>query len=230
MTCKDGKHKARLVVRAFEEKDLEIPVDSPTVGKGAMRLFISLAALENWILKTTDIKSAFLQGKAFERDIYVKPPKESKTPQNMIWKLKHGLYGLKDGARQFYDSVKEELLTLGFTQCKLDPALFYLLKDNNLSGLICCHVDDFLHAGDKYFERLMEKVRRRFYAGKVEEKTFKYIGFQVKQMENMVILDHSDYIEKVLNKTLDPERASHKNEPLNEQEQTNFRQLIGQLN
>ena len=230
LTCKDGKHKARLVVRGFEEKDLEIPVDSPTVGKGAMRLFISLAALENWILKTTDIKSAFLQGKALERDIYVKPPKESKTPQNMIWKLKHGLYGLKDGARQFYDSVKDELLTLGFTQCKLDPALFYLLKDNKLSGLICCHVDDFLHAGDKYFERLMEKVRRRFYAGKVEEKTFKYIGFQVKQMENMVILDHSDYIEKVKNKTLDPERASHKNEPLDEQEQTNFRQLIGQLN
>ena len=46
----------------------------------------------------------------------------------------------------------------------------------------------------------------------------------------MVILDHSDYIEKVKNKTLDPERASHKNEPLDEQEQTNFRQLIGQLN
>ena len=109
LTCKDGKHKARLV-REFEEKDLEIPVDSPTVDKGAMRLFISLATLENWILKTTDIKSAFLQGKALERDIYVKPPKESKTPQNMIWKLKHGLYGLKDGARQFYDSVKEELL------------------------------------------------------------------------------------------------------------------------
>ena len=85
-------------------------------------------------------------------------------------------------------------------------------------------MDDFLHAGDKYFERLMEKLRRRFYAGKVEEKAFKYIGFQVKQLENMGILDHSDYIEKVKNKTLDPERASHKNEPLDEQEQTNFRQ------
>ena len=70
LTCKDGKHKARLVVRGFEEKNLEIPVDSPTVGKGAMRLFISLATLENWILKTTDIKSAFLQGKRW-REIYM---------------------------------------------------------------------------------------------------------------------------------------------------------------
>ena len=71
LTCKDGKHKARLVVRGFEEKDLDIPVDSPTVGKGAMRLFISLPSLENWILKTTDIKSAFLQGKALEIYIYI---------------------------------------------------------------------------------------------------------------------------------------------------------------
>ena len=59
---KDGKTKARLVVRGFEERDLEIPGDSPTVGKGTMRLLISVAALENWKLKTTDIKSAFLQG------------------------------------------------------------------------------------------------------------------------------------------------------------------------
>ena len=28
--------KARLVVRGFEEKDLEIPRDSPTVGKGTV--------------------------------------------------------------------------------------------------------------------------------------------------------------------------------------------------
>ena len=73
----------------------------------------------------------------------------------MIWKLKHGLYGIKDGAGQLYGNVKEELLALGLTQCKLDPALFYLLKDNILSGLICCYVDDFLYAGDKYFVRLM---------------------------------------------------------------------------
>lgn len=63
ITDKDGQTKARLVVRGFEEKDLEIPKDSPTVGKGAMRLFISIAARENWTVKTTDIKSAFYKVK-----------------------------------------------------------------------------------------------------------------------------------------------------------------------
>ena len=36
ITNKNGQTKARLVVKGFEEKDLEIPRDSPTVGKGAM--------------------------------------------------------------------------------------------------------------------------------------------------------------------------------------------------
>ena len=230
VTNKDGNSKARLVVRGFEEQDLEIPKDSPTVGKGAMRMFLSIAALEQWTVKTTDIKPAFLQGKTLDRDIYIKPPEESKTPQDIIWNLKHGLYGLKDGARQFYESVKDELLKLGFSQCKLDPAVFYIQENRKLGGIICCHVDDFLHAGDHCFEKLREKLRARFSAGKVEEKTFKYIGFKVQQHSNKVILDHSDYIVNIRNSVVDPRRASEKNGLLNKNEQTTYRQLIGQLN
>lgn len=148
----------------------------------------------------------------------------------MIWKLKHDLYELKAGARQFYESVREELIKLGFTQCKLDPAVFYVQRNNRLSGMICCHVDDFLYAGDEHLETLMAKMRERFSAGKVEEKTFKCIGFKVKQFENKIIFDHSEYIEKTKNEILDPKRASAKNEPLNEQEHTTYRKLIDQLN
>ena len=50
-------------------------------------------------------------------------------------------------------------------------------KDGKLIGIICCNADDFLHAGDPYFETLVKKLR--FYAGKVEEKMFRYICFKV---------------------------------------------------
>ena len=50
--------------------------------------------------------------------------------------------------------------------------------------MICCHVDHFLHAcGVVVFDKMIEELRQRFYAGKVEEKTFKYIGFKVEQSE-----------------------------------------------
>ena len=166
ITNKDGQAKARLVVRGFEE-DFILPRDSQTVGKGAMRTVLAIASSTKWVVKTTDIKSAFLQGKELDRDVYIRPPRESYTPSNMIWKLKHGLYGLKEWARQFFISF-EELLKLGFRQCTLDPAIFYVHKDGKLRGIICCHVDDFLHAGDPYFETLVKKLRQRIYSGKVD--------------------------------------------------------------
>ena len=84
--------------------------------------------------------------------------------------------------------------------------------------------------GDELFEALMEKLRGRFSAGKVEEKEFRYIGFKVKQYENRVILDHSEYIERMKNETVDPKRATDKKEILTTQEQKLYRQLVGQLN
>lgn len=37
----------------------------------------------------------------------------SETTEGFVWKLRHGLYGIKDGVRQFYMSVRDELLSLG---------------------------------------------------------------------------------------------------------------------
>ena len=101
ITEKEGKVKARFLARGFEEKNL-IQRDSPTASKGAMRILLTIAASKQWVIKTTDIKSAFLQGKELNRNVYLKPPKESEAPDGIIWKLKHCLYGLKDGSRQFY--------------------------------------------------------------------------------------------------------------------------------
>ena len=72
---KDRATKARLVVRGFEEEYL-MQKDSPTVGKGALRIFLAIASSQNWTIKTTDTMSAFLQGKKLKRDVYLKPPKK----------------------------------------------------------------------------------------------------------------------------------------------------------
>ena len=44
-----------------------------------------------------DIKSAFLQGKSIQRDVFIKPPKEANT--NKLWKLKTTVYGLCEKKR-----------------------------------------------------------------------------------------------------------------------------------
>lgn len=229
ITSKEEQVRARLVARGFEE-EFDIPRDSPTVGKGGLKIFLTITASKFWDVKTTDIKSAFLQGKKLDRDVYLQPPKESITPVGMIWKLKHCLYGLKDGARQFYLSVKEELDKLGFEQCSVDPALFCYRKDGRLHGIICSHVDDFLHAGDEIFEGQICRFRERFSAGKIAECQFPYIGFYVKQTKEGIELDHTSYMEKLQSIEIDPLRAYQKESQLSTEEQTAYRQIIGQIN
>ncbi len=122
LTSKASGIKARLVARGFEEELLS-QTDSPAIGKSALKLFLAVVASKKWIVKTTDIKCAILQGLNLERDVFICPPEEAQVPEGAIWKLQKCLYGLNDGARQFYLSVREHL-KLGCTQSSLDPALF----------------------------------------------------------------------------------------------------------
>jgi hypothetical protein len=131
---KGDKVKARLVARGFEEHFVD-QADSPTIGKSAVRLFLTIVASKDWTVKTTDIKSAFLQGMTLDRDVFITPPKEAGLSENKIWKLNRCLYGLNDGARKFYLSVQEHLLSkCGCEQSSLDPALFYYKVHGSLKG------------------------------------------------------------------------------------------------
>ena len=143
--------------------------------------------------------------------------------------MKHGLYGLKDGARQFYISIKEELLKLGCKIFEMDPAMFFLHKRDKLSRIVCCHVDDFLHAGDEHFEKIMNSLRKRFVAGKVEERNFNDIGFRIIQDKNGIVLDQSKYVESIENKAIDSKRVLDKQCLLTFEEQTEYRQIIGKI-
>ena len=77
----DGKNqpiKARLCIRGDLEKGKNlVRSDSPTVGKETLKLALSIAANEGFIVKSGDIKSAYLQGLDIQRQILVKPPPEA---------------------------------------------------------------------------------------------------------------------------------------------------------
>ena len=124
---KKDEIRARLVARGFEEV-LDGTVDSPTIGKCVMRLAICIAVSKQWIIQSTDIKSAFLQSQPMNREVFIIPPIEAKSQPGYIWKLKRCLYGLNDAAKQFYNSVKHELLELGCKSSTLDPSLFYFFS------------------------------------------------------------------------------------------------------
>ena len=185
--CKEDKVRPRLVARGYEE-NTDTRTDSATIMKSSFRTFLTIASSQQWTIKTTDIKSAFLQGAPISRDIFIKPPAESTTPPGMIWKLRRCLYGLNDAARQFYEFVHTTLLKLGCRQSSIDPAFYHCIRNNKTNGLFACHVHDFLHAVAESFElNIYNNLITHFQPGKSEHSNFKYIGFTVNQTTTSTI-------------------------------------------
>jgi hypothetical protein len=102
--------------------------------------------------------------------------------------------------------------------------------ENTINGIICIHVDDFLHAGDSKFEQqIVNQITQRFIAGKVEESCFKYIGFNVSQSPSGITMDQTAF-EDTPNEYLSTHRMSQKENMLNNKELTILRQIVGRLN
>ena len=62
-----------------------------------MQIFFATAVMQEWQCKTTDIKSAFLQGQNITQDVYLKPPIEERQ-EGIIQKLIKVIYDLNDAA------------------------------------------------------------------------------------------------------------------------------------
>ena len=226
---KGSEVRARLVARGFEE-DPGTAVDSPTVSKSSVRFVLAMTVAHHWIIKSTDIKSAFLQGMSLKRNVYLVPPKEAGAGDK-VWKLKRCLYGLSDAARQFYESVTEEMVTLGCMKSNLDPSMFYKRDENGLSGLLVSHIDDFLHSGTDSFENsTTAKLCKRFIAGSHSERSFSYVGYQLTQFSSCIVVDQNSYLDSIEVGTMAAERELQKDEPLSSEELTEFRSLVGSLN
>ena len=229
---KGSEVRARLVARGFEETN-DIPKDSPTLGKSSLRMLLVIAAGMCWQVETTDIKSAFLQGAAIDRDVFIKPPKEANVSRGSVWKLNKCLYGLKDASRKWYFKVRENLLNAKFVQSQLDPGVFYKYNNlGNLIGIVGIHVDDFIHAGSKFFNtHVLEPVMKVFQVGKNEKGNFKYTGFRILQNAEGILLNQDEYTKSSIEiLPIAPERQSDKTAKLTEEERSNLRRMTGSLN
>ena len=224
-TNKDGKLKARLVARGFEEHDLHDRVDSPTCAKNNLRMVIAIGSSKSWRIHSLDVQSAFLQGEDVSEDIFLLPPKE--LGNGKLWKLKKYVYGLKQASRKWYTRVLKELSNLGVSRSKYDEALFYYQKDGKLEGLIAAHVDDFFWCGSDLFEKeVISVISSIFKISSIYHDSFTFLGLQVNQTDSGITVSQSIYAEEI-----EPVeyRKCDRNRKLSDKEKRSLRSVIGQL-
>ena len=222
--------KARLVVCGFEEKSNDARTDSPTCSRQSLRMVFIITSTMGWQIQSLDITSAFLQGNAIKRDVFLKPPSEAGS-SGVLWKLKRCIYGLNDAPRAWYDRLRKELFRLGGKTSLFDEAMYLWHADGCvIEGVIVTHVDDFVYGGtEEWHTRVVDPVTQRFRISAQFAGSFKYVGLNVTQTAGSVVIDQQGYIQSLMPIPLSSERMKEKNDQLTSEEKKQLRSVSGQL-
>ena len=127
------------------------------------RAIVALAAEHDLELFSADIVAAFLEGK-IDKETYVELPEGFHKPgdKNTVGRLNKALYGCRQAPRQFWLTITEHLLKIGFKQTRSDPCLFHRI-DNNRPTIVGVYVDDIeVAATMKAKDKLLQQLRKRF--------------------------------------------------------------------
>lgn len=125
-----------------------------------LRLLVALAVKSKRVLKSGDVKQAFVQAKLPPEEQYiVKPPPGCPyTPKGTYWRLLRTLYGLRRSPRHWFDRANEILQDIGLSPCPHSPCLFHgTLIPGKPKLYLGIYVDDFVYfSKDPEVEKLFE--------------------------------------------------------------------------
>ena len=179
-TNADGspRAKARLITQGFRDPDAlsgALRTNSPTLTRMSRGMILSISSLMSWTTFTSDISTAFLQGKPHHKDrtLWIKLPRDAcqilglPSTDSKLMQLKKPMYGLCDAPRAWYMEAVERILSLeNVYRHPLDACLFMVFDPNGHSQLqsphdepeavppgrlvavFGIHVDDLLGCGD----------------------------------------------------------------------------------
>jgi len=96
-----------------------------------------------------DVSTAFLNSPMSEDEVQILVPAmddQGSVIEGKYWLLRRKVYGLADAPRAWYTTLRDKLLSLGWTQLVEDPCVFIKSVDGNMQ-ILNCYVDDIFAAG-----------------------------------------------------------------------------------
>jgi len=111
----------------------------------SIRLVLSLAASQYWLVYQMDVKSAFLH-KDLQEEIYMEQPPGFVQDSSLVCRFCCPLYGLKQTPRAWYENMDSFLLTTGFSPNHSNPKVYSKREGNDLL-VLDLYVDDLIIIG-----------------------------------------------------------------------------------
>ncbi|KAF3666872.1 hypothetical protein FXO37_10327 [Capsicum annuum] len=197
------KHKARLVVKGFKQKEGLDYFDtySPVTRITLIRMLIALAAVYDLQIHQMDVKTAFLNGD-LEEKIYMEQPEGFVVPgkENKVCRLIKSLYGLKQAPKQWHAKFNQTMLANGFKINEYDKCVY--IKDTpNYQVVVCLYVDDMLIISRDISDiNATKRMLERKFDMKDLGIADVILGIRINRTPQGLALSQSHYIKKVLDK------------------------------
>jgi hypothetical protein len=151
---KDGsisRFKARLVAKGFTQipgQDFTCTF-APVTRWDSIRSILCIAATHDYVVRQLDVKTAYLNG-PLDEEIYMKAP-HGFTSSSHFWRLRKGLYGLRQAGRQWYLTLHDAYSALRFSRCNSDWSV-YTRRTASTFSMSATSVDDIIIASDSQSE------------------------------------------------------------------------------
>ena len=207
-----------------------------------VNVLLQIAANKRYPIALGDLKNAFCQSAPLNREtgeIYFEIPSDGLDGMDhrQLILIVDGCYGLVDAPLHWRKSLVSKLEQLGYVQSRMDPCLFKLHHQKQLSGMVAIEVDDLLTAGDHIHEEKMKKLRSIYQFGKwVElqktENGASFNGRRLQQEKDFTVkIDMKKFVEERLKMMiLPPDRKKAKDSEITEEERKEVRMICGALN
>lgn len=198
------RYKARLVAQGFSQKfgtDYD-QVFAPVARQTTFRVLLSIASKQNLLVHHLDIKTIyniFLNGKLPETIYMKQPPGFIADDKDLVCHLKKGIYGLKQAAKIWYDTVHAMLAAHKFERAKADPC-FYSGYIDAAWVFVLVYVDDILIVAKsiKAVNDVKAIFARKFDTNDLGE-VKQYLGIDVTRDNNGIFhLCQAKYINKLV--------------------------------
>ncbi|CAK0848557.1 unnamed protein product, partial [Prorocentrum cordatum] len=195
--------KSRLVVVGFRDRLLGMfRRGAPTASRLAEALLLTLAAAMGMILSLGDVKNAYFNGQNLQRE----------------------------AARLFWLALRDALLSDGWLQSRLEPALFYKRVDGQLKDIAVSHGDDVLVARmkDMQLSDLLPKVLGAF-QWKWSELPFTFRGRELSSDPRGFLVKMVNYAISLKPIKIPAGRRNQLQEDLNEDEAKELLRVSGEV-
>jgi Reverse transcriptase (RNA-dependent DNA polymerase)/GAG-pre-integrase domain len=201
------KYKARLVARGFTQiyRVDYYETYSPVARLASFRLLMAIAARNGWTLNNFDFDQAFLNSILGDDEvIYMEQPPDYQTKdrREWVWRLLRSLYGLKQGSKNWYDTLHKAMLELGFTRSEADYGVFFKRVGKDVI-IVAVHVDDGMVTGNNVslIKRFKEDINEKY---KITDlgPVYSLLGIKVtRDLANKTIsLSQQAYVEAIVTK------------------------------